>query len=104
MIEITDKEHFDKVTSENPVVLVDMFATWCGPCKMIAPALEEISNDYVDVTVAKLDVDKVSDVATDYEVMSVPTLLLFSEGDFVASKVGFTPKEQIEEFIKNNIS
>ena len=90
-------ENFESVVlnSEKPVLL-DFWATWCGPCKMIAPVLEEISEEYGDkIVVAKLDVDEVPAIAGKYNVMSIPTLVVFEDGKEVNRLVGFRPKAQI---------
>ena len=96
------EENFDAVLASNPVVVVDFWATWCGPCKMIAPIIEEIAKDYEgSVKVCKLDVDNAPALATRYGVMSIPTLLLFKDGEVVSSSVGYTTKEKIEKMIEN---
>ena len=83
----------DEVLSSDKPVLVDFWATWCGPCKMVAPVLEEIADENPDkITVAKLDIDKNPSLARDYQVMSVPTLLLFDKGKSVKQIVGAKPK------------
>ena len=83
----------DEVLSSDKPVLVDFWATWCGPCKMVAPVLEEIADENPDkITVAKLDIDQNPSVARDYQVMSVPTLLLFKDGEPVKQIVGAKPK------------
>ncbi|MFN2225082.1 MAG: thioredoxin [Anaerolineae bacterium] len=95
-IEVTDQT-FDQVVlrAELPTV-VDFWAVWCGPCKMIAPALEQIANEYADqIQVAKLDVDHNNGSAMKYGVMSIPTLILFKDGEPVERIVGFMPKEKL---------
>ncbi len=81
-------------------VLVDFFATWCGPCKMIGPVLEKFSEERNDVRVVKVDIDENEDLAREYGVMSVPTLLLFEDGKVINKTSGFMPLEQVIEFVK----
>ena len=81
------------------LVLVDFFATWCGPCKMIAPILESIKNE---VQIIKVNIDEHRELAEEYGVMSIPTLILFKGSDEVKKYVGFLSKEELLEFIKNN--
>ncbi|AGM10689.1 thioredoxin [Amycolatopsis sp. MJM2582] len=92
-VTVTDKTFVDDVlTSEKPV-LVDFWATWCGPCKMVAPVLEEIAAENGEkLTIAKLDIDANPNTARDYQVMSIPTLILFQGGKPVKQIVGAKPK------------
>ena len=103
-VEVTD-ETFEKmvVESEKPV-LVDFWATWCGPCKMIAPVLDEIANELEGkLVIGKLDVDNNQDTAMAFGVMSIPTLLLFKNGEPVDRIVGFQPKPQLLKRINAHV-
>lgn len=97
-----DDKTFSEETSSG-VVLADFWATWCGPCKMIAPVLEEIDGEMSDkVKIVKLDVDENQETAGKYGVMSIPTLLLFKDGEIVEQVVGFQPKEALVELINQH--
>lgn len=93
-----NRENFNSVIS-NDVVLVDFFANWCGPCKMLGPILEEMANDRSSVKIVKVDIDESMELARQYGVMSVPTLLLFKDGNLVAQTTGFMPKNDLENWI-----
>ncbi len=102
-MEIVNSADFEakviEASKEKPV-LVDFFATWCGPCRMMAPALEEVAAEQADkVVVYKLDIDQSPDVAMRYRVMSVPTLILFKDGEAAKQTIGAQPKAKLEAFI-----
>jgi thioredoxin 1 len=100
-VKVTDQS-FKEQTSKG-LVLVDFWAPWCGPCKMIGPVLEEISDEMADkVKIAKLNVDENQQTAGQYGVMSIPTLLFFKDGEVVDQVVGFQPKEALEARINHH--
>ena len=95
---IANKEEFDAAIKEG-VVLVDFFATWCGPCKMLSPVLEEVAEENPNVTVLKIDVDEVGELAARYGIQAIPTLMLFKNGERVNLRMGYQNKNQLEAFI-----
>jgi len=93
--EIT-KENFDELVAKNKgLALVDFWATWCGPCMMQSPIIDELAEELTDVTVGKIDVDKQQDLAMLYGVMSIPTIMLFKNGECVSTNVGYQSKEDL---------
>lgn len=92
-------ENFKDLISDD-LVLVDFFATWCGPCRMLGPVLDEIANDRAGVKIIKVDIDQCRDIAREYGVMSVPTLFLIKNGSVVSQKNGFMPKELLTNWIE----
>jgi thioredoxin 1 len=92
-VDVTDATFQDDVLSSDKTVLVDFWAEWCGPCKMVAPVLDEIAGEHSDkLTVAKLDIDRNPSAARDYQVMSIPTMIVFQGGKPVKQIVGAKPK------------
>ena len=90
------KENFEgEVLNSDKPVLVDFFATWCGPCKMVAPTIDEIAQEREDIKVCKIDVDQEPELAIRYKVASIPTLMVFSGGDVVKQALGALPKKDI---------
>ena len=94
-VTITDAEFDSQVLKSDRPVLVDFWATWCGPCKMIAPVLEEIAHEQETLTIGKLDVDDNPGTPLRYGVQSIPTLILFKNGQETERIVGFLPKERL---------
>jgi len=93
---------FDKVITENEIVLVDFWADWCPPCKMLGPVLKTLSETQDEVVIAKIDIDDVPEIAKEYAVTSIPTLILFKNGQEVARMTGFKPLPAVQEFINSN--
>ncbi len=99
-------ENFDaEVLKSSGHVLVDFWAEWCGPCKQLGPVLDEVANELTGkVTVAKVNIDENPDTPTKYGVRGIPTLILFKDGQPVATKVGSVPKSQLKEWIEAEIA
>ncbi|ASG21688.1 MULTISPECIES: thioredoxin TrxA [Nitrospirillum] len=103
-VKVTDSSFETDVLKAGGPVLVDFWATWCGPCKMIAPSLESIAEELNgQLTVAKLDIDDNPNVPGKYGVRGVPTLMLFKDGEVVATKVGALPKQALTDWVKSNL-
>jgi len=101
---ITDDSFETDVLGSNEPVLVDFWAEWCGPCKQIAPALEELANELAGkVTVAKLNIDDNPSTPGKYGVRGIPTLMLFKNGEVAATKIGALPKSKLQEWLEQNI-
>lgn len=101
---VTDADWTEKVLGSDKPVLVDYWAEWCGPCKMIAPILEEIADEYADrVQVCKLDIDANQQTPPKYGIRGIPTLMLFRNGEVEATKVGALSKSQLAAFLDSNI-
>lgn len=92
-----EEQNFKKLIQE-PTILVDFYANWCGPCKMLSPILEKVSSD---IKVIKVDVDKFEKLSRECGIMSIPTVILFENGEEVKRNIGFMSQEQVEKFISN---
>ena len=102
-VEITDS-NFNEIVTKNDVVFVDFWAEWCGPCRMIAPMIEELANEYDGkAVIGKLDVDNNQESSIKFGVRSIPTLLVFKNGEMVDRHVGAVPKETLSSSISSNL-
>ena len=100
---INENEFEVEVLKEDGVVVVDFSAAWCGPCKMMAPILEQVQDKIKDVKIIKVDVDENPNLADEYEVRNIPTIKVFKEGEVVSTKVGFLPKASLIEMIEKTL-
>ena len=104
ILHVTDDSFEDNVLKAELPVLVDYWAEWCGPCKMIAPILDEISSNYAGkMSIAKLNIDENPDTPPKYGIRGIPTLMLFKNGNVQATKVGALSKSQLTAFIDSNL-
>lgn len=100
-MELTEENFENEVIESDIPVLVDFWAPWCSPCKMIAPAIEEIEQEYKGkIKVGKLNIDDARSLATQYQVMSIPTIAIFKDGEIVDKVVGVVGKDELEEKVK----
>ena len=95
VLKITNQNFHDEVLKSDKPVLLDFWATWCGPCKMLAPILDEVAEDRPDIKVCKIDVDEQPELASRYGIMSIPTLMVVKDGKIVSQSTGARPKAQI---------
>jgi len=104
-MQIVNDSDFESEVLKSPIpVVVDFFATWCGPCRMLAPTLESVSSEYEGkVKFVKLDVDQATETSIKYGVMSIPTLIIFVNGEAVDKTVGALGADELEEWIDGNI-
>jgi len=103
-VKLTDKNFEAEVIKAQQPVLVDFYADWCGPCKLAEPVLEQLSQDYKDqAIIAKINVDDHSQIAARYQVMSIPTTILFKQGKEIGRQIGFGGRPPYEDLIKKSL-
>ena len=100
IINLTKDSYHNEVMETEKVVVIDFWATWCGPCKMMAPVVEEVAKDYPDVKVCKVTVDEEPELSNAFKIVSIPTIVVIKNGEIIDSVVGYRPKEDIEKIIK----
>lgn len=100
MKNIKSVDEFKKILSENKKVVVDFYADWCGPCKMMSPMFEAAATEVKDVVFVKLNVDELQSIAQEFEISSIPTMILFKDGKLFEQSSGFVPKDKIVSFAK----
>lgn len=97
MLNVTEKTFQEEVVNASGVVLVDFWAPWCGPCRMLGPILEEVAQETADVKIVKVNIDENPGLASQFNVMSIPTLIVFKKGQAVERSVGALPKAAIKQ-------
>ena len=104
MAKVASNTNFSELLQDSKLVIVDFWATWCGPCRMLSPILDEVEAEMADqISVVKVNVDDADEVAARYRIMSIPTLLFFKNGELVDKTVGAMPKPALVEKIKANL-
>ena len=104
MVQTFDTAAFRAAMEKKETLVVDFWATWCGPCRMLAPVMEQISEELSDkATFVKIDVDENPDLAREYSIMSIPCVMVFKSGELAGKNVGFGPKAAMKEFIEKYI-
>ena len=98
---LNNKNEFEQIISNNELVVIDFFATWCGPCKMLSPVIENVESLIHDVKFIKVDIDKFNDLASQYKIQSVPTLVFLKNGQEVMKSIGYLDEDALIEKIKS---
>ncbi len=99
MAKVLSTEEFNNMLNEKKTMVIDFYADWCGPCKMMGPVIEELAGEYEDKLIAKVDVDNTPELAQKYGISGIPTVLFFKEGELAKTHVGFADKDQLKKMI-----
>ena len=94
------KENFDEIMASDKPVLLDFFANWCGPCRMLSPVIEEIAQEHPEFVICKVNVDEEGELAREFGIMNIPTMIVFKDGQPVGRLSGFRPKSQIVDLLE----
>jgi thioredoxin 1 len=103
LMEITDKDFKQEVLDSKQLVLIDFWAPWCGPCKMLGPILEDLAQEVNNVKIVKINIDENLEVPSQLGIRSIPTMMLYKGGENIATKIGVLPKNSIKEWIESNL-
>ena len=104
ILDVKDKDFEEKVLKADKPVLCDFWAEWCGPCKQISPILHELAEDYKEkILIAKVNIDENPEIPSNYSIMSIPTLILFKNGESISSQVGLLEKSSLTQWLDENI-
>ena len=98
--QVITKDNFEaEVLKAEGTVLLDFWASWCGPCRMLSPLVDEVGEEHADVKIGKINIDEETELAQQFDIMSIPTLMVFKKGEKVKESVGLIPKEEIEALL-----
>ncbi|MCD8294287.1 MAG: thioredoxin [Clostridia bacterium] len=102
MVKEIDAKEFKDLLDSKKKFVCDFFATWCGPCRMLAPVMEKVSVKHPDITFVKMDIDKNMEIAVEYGIMSIPLVMAFEGGQDVNKTLGFMPEDEVEDFLTDS--
>lgn len=103
-VKVVNTEEFNELLKGDKPVVCDFWATWCQPCRMLAPVMDEVAGELKEKAVfVKVDVDQCAELSVQYRIFSIPCVKIFKEGDEIAETIGFTPKDELKKFVEENI-